>query len=62
MPGFMQIIEFRTSRLKEVEEPGRPSPTEGSTAPTFRVDDGEIGSRVVPGRGGNDAPDGAANR
>ena len=36
MPGFVQIIEFRTSRIKEIEELGRPSRTEGSTTPTFR--------------------------
>ena len=36
MPGFVQIIEFTSSRIKEIEELGRPSRTEGSTAPTFR--------------------------
>jgi quinol monooxygenase YgiN len=35
MARFVQIIEFRTSRIEEVEELGRPSRTEGSTAPTF---------------------------
>ncbi|MDP9988433.1 hypothetical protein J2S98_003619 [Arthrobacter oryzae] len=36
MAGFVQIIEFKSSRIKEIEELGRPSRTEGSTAPTFR--------------------------
>ena len=36
MPGFVQIIEFTSSRIKEIEELGRPSRTGGSTAPTFR--------------------------
>jgi len=36
MAGFVQIIEFRTSRIKEIEELGRPSRTEGSTPSTFR--------------------------
>lgn len=36
MAGFVQIIEFKTSRIEEIEELGRPSRTEGSTAPTFR--------------------------
>jgi hypothetical protein len=36
MAGFMQIIEFTTSRIKEIEELGRPSRTEGTTLPTFR--------------------------
>ncbi|MBT2520200.1 hypothetical protein [Arthrobacter sp. ISL-28] len=36
MAGFVQIIEFQTSRIKEIEELGRPSRTEGSTPPTFR--------------------------
>ena len=36
MAGFVQIIEFTSSRIKEIEELGRPSRTEGSTAPTFR--------------------------
>ena len=36
MPRFVQIIEFKTSRIKEIEELGRPSRTEGNTAPTFR--------------------------
>ena len=36
MPGFVQIIEFRTSRITEIEELGRPSRTGGSTPATFR--------------------------
>lgn len=36
MAGFIQIIEFKTSRIKEIEELGRPSATEGSNQPTFR--------------------------
>ncbi|MDQ0617332.1 hypothetical protein QFZ33_001356 [Arthrobacter globiformis] len=36
MAGFVQIIEFKTSRIKEIEELGRPSRTEGSTPATFR--------------------------
>ena len=36
MAGLVQIIEFKTSRIKEIEELGRPSRTEGSTPPTFR--------------------------
>jgi len=36
MAGFVQIIEFTSSRIKEIEELGRPSRAEGSTAPTFR--------------------------
>ncbi|MFB0840306.1 hypothetical protein ACETK3_20175 [Arthrobacter sp. E44] len=36
MPGFVQIIEFTSSRIKEIEELGRPSRTGGSTAPKFR--------------------------
>ncbi|TLM85986.1 hypothetical protein [Pseudarthrobacter sp. NamE5] len=36
MAGFVQIIEFRTSRIKEIEELGRPSRTGGSTPATFR--------------------------
>ncbi len=35
MARFVQIIEFQTSRIEEIEELGRPSRTEGSTAPTF---------------------------
>lgn len=35
MARFVQIIEFRTSRIEEIEELGRPSRTEGRTAPTF---------------------------
>jgi len=35
MARFVQIIEFKTSRIEEIEELGRPSRTEGSTAPTF---------------------------
>ena len=36
MARFVQIIEFKTSRIEEIEALGRPSRTEGSTAPTFR--------------------------
>lgn len=36
MPGFVQIVEFKTSRIEEIKELGRPSRTEGNTAPTFR--------------------------
>ncbi|MFD1211690.1 hypothetical protein ACFQ36_06505 [Arthrobacter sp. GCM10027362] len=36
MTGFVQIIEFQTSRIEEIENLGRPSRTEGSTPPTFR--------------------------
>ncbi|MFP3461862.1 hypothetical protein R5O87_13510 [Arthrobacter globiformis] len=36
MAGFVQIIEFQTSRIEEIESLGRPSRTEGTTAPTFR--------------------------
>jgi hypothetical protein len=36
MAGFVQIIEFQTSRIKEIEELGRPTRTEGTTPPTFR--------------------------
>ena len=36
MAGFVQIVEFTSSRIKEIEELGRPSRTEGNTAPTFR--------------------------
>jgi quinol monooxygenase YgiN len=36
MARFVQIIEFQTSRIAEVEELGRPSRTEGATMPTFR--------------------------
>ncbi|MGN7250820.1 putative quinol monooxygenase [Arthrobacter sp. SAFR-014] len=36
MAGFVQIIEFQTSRIEEVEALGRPSRTEGTTTPTFR--------------------------
>ncbi|NKX50254.1 hypothetical protein HER39_06660 [Arthrobacter deserti] len=36
MAGFVQIIEFQTSRIEEIEKLGRPSRTEGSTPPTFR--------------------------
>lgn len=35
MARFVQIIEFKTSRIEEIEELGRPSRTEGSTPPTF---------------------------
>ena len=36
MTRFVQIIEFRTSRIEEIEALGRPSRTEERTAPTFR--------------------------
>ena len=36
MAGFVQIIEFQTSRIEEIEALGRPSRTEGATPPTFR--------------------------
>lgn len=36
MARFVQIIEFRTSRIEEIEALGRPSRTEERTAPTFR--------------------------
>ncbi|MCG2622196.1 hypothetical protein LVY72_09725 [Arthrobacter sp. I2-34] len=36
MAGFVQIIEFKTSRINEIEELGRPSRDEGSTPSTFR--------------------------
>lgn len=36
MPGFVQIVEFTSSRIEEIKELGRPSRTEGSTRPTFR--------------------------
>ncbi|MBP1234022.1 hypothetical protein JOE40_003665 [Arthrobacter sp. PvP102] len=36
MAGFVQIIEFQTSRIEEIEQLGRPSRTEGGTPPTFR--------------------------
>ena len=36
MARFVQIIEFQTARIEEIEALGRPSRTEGSTAPTFR--------------------------
>lgn len=36
MAGFIQIIEFRTSRISEVEQLGLLSRTEGSTPSTFR--------------------------
>ena len=36
MARFVQIIEFQTSRIEEIEQLGRPSRTEGTTAPTFR--------------------------
>ena len=36
MARFVQIIEFQTSRIEEIEELGRPSRTEGTTRPTFR--------------------------
>ena len=35
MARFVQIIEFRTTRIDEIEELGRPSRTEGQTAATF---------------------------
>jgi hypothetical protein len=36
MARFVQIIEFQTSRIQEIEELERPSRTEGSAAPAFR--------------------------
>lgn len=36
MAGFVQIIEFTSSRIKEIEELGRPSSIGGSTPATFR--------------------------
>ena len=36
MARFVQIIEFKSSRIEEIEQLGRPSRTEGTTAPTFR--------------------------
>ena len=36
MVRFVQIIEFQTARIEEIEALGQPSRTEGSTAPTFR--------------------------
>jgi quinol monooxygenase YgiN len=36
MAGFVQIIEFRTSRIEEIEKLGTPSRSEGSTPATFR--------------------------
>lgn len=36
MAKFVQIIEFQTSRIEEIEALGRPSPTGGITPPTFR--------------------------
>ncbi|WP_427017602.1 hypothetical protein ACQCSX_03010 [Pseudarthrobacter sp. P1] len=36
MAGFVQIIEFQTSRIEEILALGRPSQTEGETPPTFR--------------------------
>ncbi|KIS28939.1 hypothetical protein TV39_02115 [Arthrobacter sp. SPG23] len=36
MAGFVQIIEFQTSRIEEIEQLGRPSRTEGGTPATFR--------------------------
>ncbi|CAN7197644.1 hypothetical protein [Arthrobacter sp. LjRoot14] len=36
MAGFVQIIEFQTSRIEEIEQLGRPSRTEGGTPSTFR--------------------------
>ena len=36
MARFVQIIEYQTSRIEEIEQLGRPSRTEGTTAPTFR--------------------------
>jgi quinol monooxygenase YgiN len=35
MARFVQIIEFQSSRIEEIEQLGRPSRTEGTTAPTF---------------------------
>ncbi|WP_026554658.1 hypothetical protein [Arthrobacter sp. 35W] len=36
MAGFVQIIEFQTSRIDEVLAMGRPTAPEGGPAPTFR--------------------------
>lgn len=36
MAGFVQIIEFKTSRIQEIEELGRPQRSEGGTPSTFR--------------------------
>lgn len=36
MARFVQIIEFQSSRIDEIEALGRPSRTDGDTAPTFR--------------------------
>ena len=36
MARFVQIIEYQSSRPEEIEALGRPSRTEGATAPTFR--------------------------
>jgi hypothetical protein len=36
MTGFIQIIEFQTSRMEEIEQLGRPSRSEGSSPATFR--------------------------
>jgi quinol monooxygenase YgiN len=36
MAGFIQIIEFQTSRMEEIEQLGRPSRTDGGTPATFR--------------------------
>lgn len=36
MAGFVQIIEFQTSRIEEIEKLGTPSRSEGSTPATFR--------------------------
>ncbi|MET3810643.1 hypothetical protein [Arthrobacter sp. UYEF3] len=36
MARFVQIIEYQSSRADEIEALGRPSRTEGDTAPTFR--------------------------
>lgn len=36
MGKFVQIVEFRTSRIEEIEALGRPSRSEGSAPTTFR--------------------------
>jgi hypothetical protein len=36
MAGFVQIIEFKTSRIDEIINLGRPARTEGTTPATFR--------------------------
>ena len=36
MAGFVQIIEFQTPRIEEIEKLGTPSRSEGSTPATFR--------------------------